>query len=163
MNCRPRRSVHFSKNRRRYYIVYGAVEHDWRHQGCRKDVEAGKRSREGWKKGKSSDGSYGNWRFITPRQATQSYHVVLATRGDTMRLRPRTPYTTLPTKTFDEDKTAKKRTSCFSSMFTSGHGSSFFLQHRNYFVITRSLCSQTAETDGRIMREKTITRNDLVE
>lgn len=138
------------------------VEHDWRHQGCRKDGRGGKRTAGGTEKS-VSDGSYGNWRFITQRQAYEVLLTVLATRGDTTSSRRE-----LSSDHFADEnvlmkiKQRKRRKSTVSifpflrlSPFRSPmsgrrdmtgrfYGFLFlpFPRHRNYFVITRSLCKR---------------------
>lgn len=111
----------------------------------------------GWKKERASDWLYGNWRFITPRQGAQSClpcWPLVETRGQSRGLRLETPAgrecslgalgrrkrRLMKIKRRKKKRAGSERCCFFTSMFTSGHDSPFLLQHRNYFVITRSLC-----------------------
>ena len=111
----------------------------------------------GWKKERVSDGSYGNWRFITPRQAAQSClpcWPLVETRGRRTPIGDSGRESALGAlrrrKRLMKIKRRKKKERdvvfsprCLPRDMTRRS----FLQHRNYFVITRSLCGAKSPED----------------
>lgn len=161
--------VYFSKNRRRYYagVRRRLIGVTARWLGKKKGEE--KEKKGGWSGERAAEvRMYGNWRFITaatsrPRFCSpQKLALARWGRGET----------TL--KTFDEDKNGEKGIACRDSCRSDrlffllplrspclpGRGTRlappppslvpfFPPQHRNYFVITRSLCGAEGRRERR--------------